>query len=328
MSSIDNDASGIKLSATRYTNKYGSCVRLTPTNYSRWHSGIEAMLMAGNHYRIATGTEQAPAPAAPNAAITSRQYLAEQSYEKRHRECWMMIYNSISENLQVRFKQFVRTEDPVGMWTSIIQNMDTTQNHVSSGRIYSDFFKEQWRTTDNLQNWISRLEDYRNKLSATQYHQLSDVMMVTKALTTLPVEWSMTRQEIWRLPLAEQTWEHVCQILQSHDEIVNMGRQPTTEPTTEPSNGDANLAYKNQSGRGRGGYRGRRGRGRGNRSTGGQRSDQNTNKVQKTIKCFYCGEEGHTERKCKRKENGEAARKAFYDQEGSGNKESSKGEVH
>ena len=109
------------------------------------------------------------------------------------------------------------------MWTLIIQNMDTTQHHVSSGRLYSDFFAEQWKPTDNLQSWISRLEDYRDKLSASPTHQLNDAIMVTKALTNLPIEWFMTRQEVWQLPLNEQSWEHVCQILQAHNKIVNLG---------------------------------------------------------------------------------------------------------
>ena len=178
-------------------NKYGSCICLTPTNFSRWLSDIELMLMAGDLYNIATGTEQAPPPAAQNASTTSRAYIDDQSYRKRHRECWMTIYNSITESLQVRFRHFVRDADPAGMWTSAIQNMDTTQHHVSSGRPYSDFFAEQWKPTDNLQTWISRLEDYRDKLSASPTHQINDAMMVTKAVTNLPVEWSMTRQEIW-----------------------------------------------------------------------------------------------------------------------------------
>ena len=97
--SASSDNSNIQLTATRYTNKYGSCVRLTPTNYARWLSGIEPMLMAGDLHNIATGIEQAPAPAAPNASTTSRAYIDDQSYQKRHRECWMTIYNSITENL-------------------------------------------------------------------------------------------------------------------------------------------------------------------------------------------------------------------------------------
>ena len=96
--------------------------------------------------------------------------------------------------------------------------------------------------------WIYRLEDYRDKLSASPTHQINNAMMVTKALMNLLVEWSMTRQEIWRLPLNEQTWEHVCQILQAHNEIVNLGRTQTTEPST----GDANVA-SSQFRRGRGG---------------------------------------------------------------------------
>ena len=55
--SSSSENTTVQLTATRYTNKYGSCVRLDPTNFSRWLSGIEPMLMAGDLYNIATGAE-------------------------------------------------------------------------------------------------------------------------------------------------------------------------------------------------------------------------------------------------------------------------------
>src|SRR5436305_5775568 len=99
--SSSSESSSIQLTATRYTTKYGSCVRLTPMNFSRWLSGVEPMLMAGDLYNIATGTEQASPPDAQNASTTSRAYIEDQSYQNVT-ECWMTIYNSITESLQIR----------------------------------------------------------------------------------------------------------------------------------------------------------------------------------------------------------------------------------
>ena len=96
---MSSESSNFQLTDTRYTNRYGSCVRLTPVNYSKWHSGIVAMLMCGDMYNIATAAKLAPPATAPNASTMSRQYIDNQSYKKRHRECCMTNYNSLSESL-------------------------------------------------------------------------------------------------------------------------------------------------------------------------------------------------------------------------------------
>jgi hypothetical protein len=54
---MSSDNVSVQLTDTKYTNKYGGCVRLTPLNYSKWYSGIVAMLMCGDMYNIATGNE-------------------------------------------------------------------------------------------------------------------------------------------------------------------------------------------------------------------------------------------------------------------------------
>ena len=215
------------------------------------------------------------------------------------------------------------------MWTILRERSSQVGSAMQRTALHIRFQQMAPKPGAPISQFFTSLLDIRNQLSGTQ-QAIDDTMIKARIFATAPPEFETT--SIYQQNLPEDTPLETIMDAFKRDESIRALR---TDP---PALKEA--LYSNTSNfRGRG--RGRGGRGRGGRWLGSQLTkwcihcQRNTHSTEecwskkrshdddddtdkKDLKCWHCGESGHTQRNCSIREKGQQAAREFKKQRSSG----------
>ena len=139
----------------------------------------------------------------------------------------MIIYNSISPNLQTTINAEMDIQDTVAMWRKLAV-YDRSTDSVFAGNLKAQFYAETFKPeTETLRTFVLRLETIQAQLANTTF-ALSERDMIDRILQALPntSQWQSQRQFCYRenLGLAQ-----TINTLQS----VELSSSSSTRPSVE-----------------------------------------------------------------------------------------------
>jgi hypothetical protein len=209
-----------------YTCKWGRVSVLTGDNYPQFSQTCKAALISSNTWPIVNATR----PRAGNA-----QSLRE--WDELNARGAMIIFNSVSSNLQTTINAEMDTQDTVAMWNKLTV-YDRSTDSVFAGTLKAQFYAETFKPdTETLRTFVLRLETKQAQLANTTF-ALSERDMIDRILQALPntTQWQSQRQFCYRenLSLAQ-----TINTLQS----VELTSAPSS--TSGPSTQTAYLAQTN-----------------------------------------------------------------------------------
>jgi hypothetical protein len=177
-------------------------------------------------------------------------------------------------------------DDPVEMWQTLPNRLDSTTNQVGQTQIVHKFHALRPSKDEKSAHYFTRLLDLRKKVIGSP-EAISDETMKTHIFSTISKEFETTikilEQQI-PVPTAQQVMDQLLEDAERTELTKEIGDEST-----------ASALFSHRGGHGKCGGRGNtRGRGRGNsaRDSGG-----NTNDDQK-YSCVHCKVHNHTADSC------------------------------
>ena len=171
-----------------YTCKWGRVIILHTDNYSEWHRTCKAALISASAWPIVNGIRARTGNA--NAL---------NDWDTMNARGAMIIFNSVSSNLQTTISAEVDNQDVTAMWTKLAV-YDRTTDNVYAGNLKGQFYALQFQhKTETLRSFVSRLETIQAQLANTPF-SLSERDMIDRILQALPNEsqWQNQRQFCYR----------------------------------------------------------------------------------------------------------------------------------
>jgi len=287
-----------------YKHALGTIELLKSTNYATWKRSCRRILEGIRAWNIVTGEEVEPnIPVGFNAAAVAERAVLT-NYLDRRAHAAAIISESCSQEVEIELEGI---SDPAQMWMILAARMDAVGTAVGRMMLLWKFQTLKPTPGEPIQSYFSQLMEIKNQLVGSD-EAISDASFKTHIFTTLPSIFSVT-VEILQSRVGI-TVQEVIDALKECERNKAMMIKP--DAVSEALNSQQS-------------EKGKRGQGRrkGNKWCSNCKAtshdteycwklkNQEGNKRKRKsnqIICYYCGDEGHTQKDCPIKRRGQAAR--------------------
>src|SRR6266487_2131507 len=171
-----------------YTCKWGRVTILMGDNYPQFSQTCKAALISSNTWPIVNGTR-----------LRSGNTQSLKEWDELNSRGAMIIFNSVSPNLQTTINTEMDTQDTVAMWRKLTV-YDRSTDSVFAGNLKAQFYAEKFLSDiETLRTFVPRLETIQAQLTNTTF-ALSERDMIDRILQALPntSQWQSQRQFCYR----------------------------------------------------------------------------------------------------------------------------------
>ena len=171
-----------------YTCKWGRVSILIGDNYPWFSQTCKAALISSSTWPIVNGTK-----------LRTRNAQSLREWDDLNARGAMIIFNSVSSNLQTTINTEIDTQDTVAMWRKLTV-YDRSTDNIFAGNLKAQFYAERFiPDTETLCMFVLRLETIQAQLANTTF-ALSERDMIDRILQALPdtSQWQSQRQFCYR----------------------------------------------------------------------------------------------------------------------------------
>lgn len=157
-----------------------------PAQWTVWSFQIKVILKSADIYDVVTGDETTPAQAAADADATIKA-AADKSiseWKKKDNKAQKIIVTSVGPKVMVHILNCTTSKQMWDKLKSIYDQVNTASKHL----LQQKFFSYEKSASDDVATHISKLEGIAQKLKDMNV-AISDDMLITKILLTLPAEY-------------------------------------------------------------------------------------------------------------------------------------------
>jgi hypothetical protein len=292
-----------------YKHALGVIELLQSTNYANWKRSCERILEGIRAWTIVEGEELAPNNPVGFAAAAVAERAVYIDYMNRRAQAAAIISGSCSNTVQVHLEGI---RDPAEMWTILAARMDTASTVVGRMSLLRKFNALRPTAGEPINNYFAQLLELKNQLVGSA-QAITEASFITHIFATLPSIFAVTVEILQTR--ADITIQEVLDAIKE----CELNKAMVTKPDAV-----SEALYSQHSDKGKGGQERQKGKrwctycratshdtaycwkkdqdGSGNKR---KREANSTAHI-----CYYCTEEGHTQRDCPVKRKADAARNA------------------
>jgi uncharacterized membrane protein YgcG len=295
------------MSEKPYKHALGVIELLQSTNYANWKRSCRRILEGIRAWTIVVGEELVPNNPVGFAAAAVAERAVYIDYMNRRAQAAAIISGSCSNMVQVYLEEI---SNPAEMWTILAARMDTAGTVVGRMTLLRKFHSLRPTAGEPINSYFAQLLEIKNELVGSA-EAISDASFMTHIFNTLPPMFAVT-VEILQCR-AGITIQEVLDAIRECEQNKAMVTKPDAV---------SEALYSQHSGKGKGGQERQKGKRwctycratshdtaycwKKDQDGSGNKRKRETNPTARI--CYYCGEEGHTQKDCPVKRKADAVR--------------------